>query len=126
MNIEAYRWLRRHDRAHSAVNPPGLTLPVLDVFFIGYRRGEKGNLLRTANPPAREKSHSIAPRSGCAMVAVDQVVETRGNFSQHNRSRQVRRTDSLFIRGLLVTMSSISDFDRFDGELLRVCIDAGE
>jgi hypothetical protein len=63
-----------------------LGIPVLDVLLIGPFGGQKRNVIEATDPVGRNGLHTLAPRSGEAVIAIDDVESSRRDFGQQDRS----------------------------------------
>ena len=74
-----------------------LGIPVLDVLLIRPGGSEEGNVIGATDPAGWNGLRTIAPRSGKAVIAINDVVKSRRDFGQQDRTRQIRGTDGFFI-----------------------------
>ena len=77
-----------------------LGVPVFDVCFVGPGRGEKGHMLGAADSVRRDARDALTMCLRYSVMAIDEVVTTRGNLSEDHWTRQVRCRDSRLIQPL--------------------------
>src|SRR6202790_429085 len=103
-----------------------LGIPVLDVLLIRPGGRDEGNVIGATDPAGRNGLRTIAPRSGKAVIAIDDVVTSRRDFGQQYRTRQIRGTDGFFIQMRGAIGGKFRDRDEFDGESFRASVDKRE
>jgi hypothetical protein len=74
-----------------------LGIPVLDVLLVRPGGSQEGNVIGAADPAGRNHLHTLAPGSGKAVIAIDDVEASRRDFGQQDRTGQFRGTDGSFI-----------------------------
>ena len=67
---------------HSLARVVDLGIPVLDVLLVRVRGREKGDVLGAAQPPTPNRAHAFPLRFGNAVVSVDDVVSSGGDFGE--------------------------------------------
>jgi hypothetical protein len=93
-----------------------LGIPVLDVLLIRPGRSEEENVIGATDPTGRNGLHTIAPRSGNAVMAIDHVVESRRDFGDQDRTRQIRGTNGFFIQMRTAKIRKLVKRNKLDGE----------
>ena len=73
-----------------------------------------------AQAVAGNAARAFSPRFGDAVLAVDHVVASGGDFLQKARTGQIRGAHGLFIHSRVAIVGNISELDRRDGKSIRV------
>jgi hypothetical protein len=102
---------------------PEFGIPVFNVLLIRPGGSEEGNVIGATDPAGRNGLHTLAPRSGKAVIAIDHVEKSRRDFGQQDRTRQIRRTNGFFIQMRAAIIRKFSDRDKLDWESICASVD---